>query len=239
MLKALGGEGPAQEATNSSELDRIREALQRPQAIITGIGSRETPPSDMQLLTNIGAAAEKRGMRGRSGGAGGADLAFEKGFSDPRNIDVILPWKGFLPKNMTEEDVTRFLGRQRPASGSGAPVMLSWAKSREAEDLASKYHPAWHKCSPGARALHTRNMPQVLGLDLAQKSDLVVCWTVDGKDTGGTGQAMRIAKDIGVPIANLKNPAERQAVLQTLGIADPALQAQHAQAYENQRRFGR
>ncbi|WP_298846077.1 hypothetical protein [uncultured Salinicola sp.] len=242
MLKALGGDAPQ---TNRSEgnahIAAIREALSRPQAIVTGIGSRETPQSEMDLLTRIASAAEKRGMRGRSGGAGGADLAFERGFIDPRNIDVIVPWKGFLPKGMTQRDVDAFLGRPRPMSGPGAPVMLPWDKRQEAEEKASHYHPAWHKCSPGAKSLHTRNIPQVVGLELDRPADLVVAWTVDGKATGGTGQAIRMAQDIGVPVANLKNPEEKKAVMQALGIQDRDIgfQRAQAQAYEAQGRFGR
>ena len=242
MLKALGGDTPQNTKPGTDpHIEAIREALSRPQAVITGIGSRETPQSEMDLLTRIAAAAEKRGMRGRSGGAGGADLAFERGFTDPKNIDVIVPWKGFLPKGMTQRDVDAFLGRPRPASGPGAPVMLPWAKRQEAEEKASHYHPAWHKCSPGAKSLHTRNIPQVVGLELDRPADLVVAWTIDGKATGGTGQAIRMAQDIGVPVANLKNPDEKKAVMQALGIEDRDVGFQRAQqqAYEMQGRFGR
>ena len=242
MLKALGGDAPQNTKPGTDpHIEAIREALSHPQAVITGIGSRETPQSEMDLLTRIAAAAEKRGMRGRSGGAGGADLAFERGFTDPKNIDVIVPWKGFLPKGMTQRDVDAFLGRPRPASGPGAPVMLPWAKRQEAEEKASHYHPAWHKCSPGAKSLHTRNIPQVVGLELDRPADLVVAWTIDGKATGGTGQAIRMAQDIGVPVANLKNPDEKKAVMQALGIEDRDVGFQRAQqqAYEMQGRFGR
>jgi hypothetical protein len=48
-----------------------------------------------------------------------------------------------------------------------------------------------------------RNTYQVLGADLNMPADVVVCWTVDGKASGGTGQAMRIAKDYAIPIVNL------------------------------------
>lgn len=245
MLKALGGADGSQNTnqTTNPQIEAIRAALSKPQAIITGIGSRETPPEELDLMTRIAAAAEKRGMRGRSGGAGGADLAFERGFTDPKNIDVIVPWKGFLPKGMTQADVDAFLGRPRPRSGPGAPVMLPWDKREEAEERASHYHPAWHKCSPGAKSLHTRNIPQVVGLELNRPADLVVAWTIDGKATGGTGQAIRMATDIGVPIANLKNPEEKKAVMQALGIEEngPAknVEMQRAQAYYREGGFGR
>lgn len=218
-------------------LDKIRAALQRPGAVITGIGSRETPPSDLRLLTAIGKKAEENGMRGRSGGAGGADLAFEKGFSDPKNIDVILPWKSFLPKGMTAADVTAYLGRERPKYGPGAPVMLEGPYITKAREMAAEYHPAWDRCSDGAKSLHSRNMPQVLGMKLDSPTDVVIGWTVDGKATGGTGQAIRVAQDLGIPVANLKNADERKVVLETLGLADPAVEMQRAQAHSQG--FGR
>jgi len=253
MLKALGGDTPGNENTKASastdpRIAAIVAALSRPGAIVTGIGSRETPESELILLTRIGAAVEKRDGRGRSGGAGGADLAFERGFSDPRNIDVIVPWKGFLPKGMSQRDVDAFLGRPRPASGPGAPVMLPWDKREEAEEQASHYHPAWHKCTPGAKSLHTRNIPQVVGLQLDRPADAVVAWTKDGKATGGTGQAIRMAEDIGVPVANLKNPDERRAVMQALGLEEngqamdrgkqEAMARAHAQEMQGRGRFG-
>jgi len=223
---------------DDSHLQQIRNALEKSNGIITGIGSRETPEIELQLLTRIAMEAEKRGMRGRSGGAGGADLAFEKGFTDPKNIDVIFPWRGFLPKDMTEQDVTAYLGRERPKQGPGAPVMLEWKMRAKAEELAAKYHPAWEKCSQGARALHSRNMPQVLGLQLDKKTDVVVAWTKDGQATGGTGQAIRIARDLGIPVANLKNPEERRIVLEVLKIADPRQERAMSQAYQAQQGRG-
>ncbi len=46
---------------------------------------------------------------------------------------------------------------------------------------------------------------QVLGSDLETPVSFVVCWTIGGKISGGTGQALRIAKDLGIPIFNLEN----------------------------------
>lgn len=48
-------------------------------------------------------------------------------------------------------------------------------------------------------------MYQVLGYDLKTPSDMVICWTKDGGASGGTGQALRIAKDYNIPIYNLYN----------------------------------
>ena len=76
-----------------------------------------------------------------------------------------------------------------------------------------KYHPAAAKLSDGAFKLHCRNAYQVLGSELGnincvvkpQRVSVVICWTSDGKNTGGTGQALRIAEDHKIPILNMYN----------------------------------
>lgn len=70
-----------------------------------------------------------------------------------------------------------------------------------------------------------RNVHQVLGDDLDNRdaySRFVLCFTADGADgvalktsglTGGTGQAIRIAADFGVPVFNLQRDDHRERVL--------------------------
>lgn len=63
----------------------------------TGIGSRATPQSELEVITKIAYYLETSGFILRSGGAEGADQAFEKGVSRP-NMKVIL-----RPKHSTAE----------------------------------------------------------------------------------------------------------------------------------------
>lgn len=145
-----------------------------------GIGSRETPLDIMAFMTKIARWLDRRDYVLRSGGADGADTAFAKGST---HKEIFLPWEGF--------------------NGSwGSPVVdpAIWTR---AEQIASNFHPAWDRCSPAARKLHTRNVYQVLGADLKTPSRFVVCWTKDGKASGGTGQALRIAEASRIPIFNL------------------------------------
>lgn len=145
-----------------------------------GIGSRETPVKVLVLMTQIAKRLEERGYILRSGGADGADSAFAQDV-DPRNARVYLPWH-------------KFNGKQG--------IVLGQVPDLRA--IAKKYHPAWSRLSPGAQMLMTRNVAQVLGAwPENQKSEFVVCWTPDAKVTGGTGQAMRIAKAYGIEIYNL------------------------------------
>lgn len=80
-----------------------------------------------------------------------------------------------------------------------------------AVSLVSKLHPAWRYLDEFPKELHTRNTFQVLGQQLSQPSEFLLCWTPDGavekttKKTGGTGMAIRIANQFGVPVFNLRN----------------------------------
>ena len=69
--------------------------------------------------------------------------------------------------------------------------------------IASVLHPAWHRCSPAARKLHARNPALLLGADTAVPVDAVVAWSAQGAVTGGTGMAIRIAQEHGIPVLNL------------------------------------
>lgn len=148
--------------------------------IYTGIGSRSTPVEVMNLMTELAQFLTSKGYILRSGGANGADKAFEAGVSDVDLKEIYLPWKGF----------------------NDHPSLL-YNISDEAYTLAQKYHPAWDKLSTAAKKLIARDGYQVLGRNLKSPSEFVACWTKMGKITGGTGQALRIAKDKEIPIYNL------------------------------------
>lgn len=144
----------------------------------TGIGSRSTPITTQVTMCKIAQYLNSIGYTLRSGGAYGADSAFESQAGTLK--EIYLPWKGFNSNNSQ-----------------------LFTPSEEAYTLAEKYHPAWHRLRPSVKALMARNMHQVLGLNLDTPSDFVVCYTSDGRFSGGTGQALRLCKDLKVPIFNL------------------------------------
>lgn len=82
--------------------------------------------------------------------------------------------------------------------------------SQAAYDLAAQHHPHWYALKRGARALHARNAHQILGRRLNERAAFVACWTPDGSldgegpDTGGTGQALRMAATYGITVLNLQ-----------------------------------
>ena len=64
-----------------------------------GIGSRETPKEICNKMTEIASLLEKQDFVLRSGGAQGADHAFEIGISDQLMMDIYLPYINFNNKS--------------------------------------------------------------------------------------------------------------------------------------------
>lgn len=161
-----------------------------------GIGSRETPDDVLRLMTRCAKRIEARhAMVLRSGGAEGADAAFERGTIGPKQI--FLPWNGFNGRTI-----------QRGLLG---------VNEKKAYEIAAKHHPAWNRISDTAKKLMARNTHQVLGATCVDPSAFVLCWTPDGSigkttaKTGGTGQAIRIAHAHGIPVFNLRRDDHREA----------------------------
>ena len=147
-----------------------------------GIGSRSVPNDIGELMTEIARFQASRGWILRSGGAIGADNFFEKGAGNLK--EIYLPWFRF-----NNNDSLLSLNEMTEAGA--------------AEEITQGFHPAWDKLSQGAKKMMVRNCFQVLGANLTDYSKYVICWTSDRKDSGGTGQAIRIANAYDIPVYNL------------------------------------
>lgn len=138
-----------------------------------GIGSRETPIDILWLMRKSAAKLSGSHIL-RSGGAKGADKWFEIGAIESNGKREIFTAKDDIPL---------------------------WAFA-----TVDKYHPNPNALKEYPKKLHARNAMILFGNDINNKInyvDFVICWTKDGKDTGGTGQAIRIAEDYGIKIYNL------------------------------------
>lgn len=80
-------------------------------------------------------------------------------------------------------------------------------------DIASSTHPAWGFLGRGPRALHTRNVAQVVGADCMTPSNFVLCWTQEGEVRGGTATAIRVALANRIPVFNLFNERALKAAV--------------------------
>lgn len=168
------------------------------QLIYAGIGSRKTPFEMLQTMVHLAEQLAERGWTLRSGGATGADEAFETGaLNAGAPMEIYLPWPGFNGKQPNAE-----LGYIQPHF------------SQELMDLARDHHPQWSACGRGARWLHCRNVCQVLGSDLQTPADMVVCWTPKALGTGGTGQALRIARAHNVPVFDIADLEQQARLIQ-------------------------
>lgn len=159
----------------------------------TGIGSRRTPADILELMEEL-AERLRDGMILRSGHAPGADQAFERGARE--DSEIFLPWPGFFCSRGDVGDMAVL----------GEPFEKP---TLEAAEIAAEHHPAWDRLGSAVRKLHARNVHQILGYTLDEPSAFVLCWTPDGSlnglgpDTGGTGQALRIATTWDIPVYNL------------------------------------
>ena len=144
----------------------------------TGIGSQKTTKALVPTIKRIAEALHARGLRLRSGGASGFDAFAE--WASPGESDIYLPWEGF------NGNLSRLVGATETAFLIAAGV-----------------HPVWEKLSSGAKRLHARNVHQVLGRDCQTPSDVLVCWTPNGKPVGGSRTAILVAQQHGVPVVNL------------------------------------
>ena len=160
--------------------------------IYTGIGARKTPEDILEQMRNIACAFGMSGWTLRSGGAVGADTAFESGCDHVKGPkEIYLPWKG-----------------QR---GHSSPL---YEVPQIAFDVAADvYGPSWKYLKRPTRLFMARDVQQVAGKDIDSPSHLVICWTPDGcterlsrtRKTGGTGQAIAFASELSIPVFNLKN----------------------------------
>lgn len=158
--------------------------------VYAGIGSRQTPDHILGVMTDLARVLREEGWWLRSGHAEGADQAFEAGAGG--HADVYLPWASF---------------------NAGVPLRansVAYAPTDAAHDVAALHHPIWRTLPGSVRMLHARNVHQVLGWQLDEPARFVVCWTPDGSldgrgpNSGGTGQALRVAAAHGIEVFNLR-----------------------------------
>lgn len=180
----------------------------------TGVGSRETPQEFQLHMISIANRLTRNGWTLRSGKADGADALFQNGVQASGregSAEIYKPWHSFNSSPNSDSFTLE----------SGLVVMNYWdiAGDRlpnwaEAEEIASQIHPAWDRLKRGAKALHTRNVYQVLGKDLNSPSEFLLCYApVQGKSVkGGTRTAYELAKEYDVPCFNYASMSKEAIV---------------------------
>lgn len=186
----------------------------------TGVGSRETPANILDLMERVGYALASQGWTLRSGGALGADQAFENGMFEFAGLDgpydwtpaeIYLPWAGYENHHKYTHGGLNIL-----------PSDIKLTDERIAECMAEAIHPAWAACKQGAKKMHTRNVFQVLGRTLDQPSKMLIAWTKldrQGNPKGGTATAINLAiEHIGADsVFNLNKDEDHERISKWIG----------------------
>jgi len=152
----------------------------------SGVGSRETPPDICKQMTEIARFLEDKGYTLRSGLAIGADVSFSGGVY--KNAQIWLPSPEY--------------NREFRWKHANHDYRVIGDHDGEAYRSVSQFHPNPQAISPFAWKLMMRNYRILVG-DGEPNSRFVICWTKDGKASGGSGQLMRIAESMKIPIYNM------------------------------------
>lgn len=177
------------------------------QLIYAGVGARVTPEAICASMVSIGEQLSDKWLL-RSGFSGKADMAFGKGAENGQGaFEMYLPWEGFNSAPIEDE---RFIVPQWTVE------LLDIAEQAYNYDplVRAGHKTNWRGLKDTTKCLMARNVPQVLGLDLRTLARMVVCYTKNGMDIGGTGQAIRVAKMLNIPVFNLYHRQDRLALCQ-------------------------
>lgn len=176
--------------------------------IYTGIGSRKTPADVLELMKDIGEFMAVRGHTLRSGGADGADKAFEEGAHrvPGAKVEIYLPWNGFNGYWLNQANLSMLAVLEHTQDIEQLcrdTLAMQFDSLGEVEMDPEEEH--WNRLSRAARKLHMRNMLQIEGNGRFSHeiSQAVICWTPKGQWTGGTASALKLAWRYNIKIQNL------------------------------------
>lgn len=149
----------------------------------TGIGARETPQEIFDLMIEISLYMNDWNWILRSGGAAGADTAFEMGTNKK---EIYLPWKNFR-----DNPSSLYLFSSSVNSGSAiAMAEKVWDLRYKAGNVKVK----WNSLKDVTKKFMIRNIFQIFGAEVNNLSRMIFCWTKDGEASGGTGMAIFTAE---------------------------------------------
>lgn len=158
-----------------------------------GIGSRNTPKHILDIMTKAAAKLESLGYVLRSGGADGADSAFEKGVSSTDNKQIYYASTPVSP--IAHDSVDQYHPCPQKLSGYARKLMARnhcQLFGNDPEDARSLFVICW-------TPRYTKNSDG---------------GHIDG--WGGTGQAIRIAAANDIPIRNLNDPEHLDSIKEWL-----------------------
>ena len=167
--------------------------------IVAGVGSRGTPASVLAVMEQVGSILATHGNVVKTGAAVGADQAFANGACsvNPKLVHLYLPWMSYNYGWWSGKGMNIHTLEQHPLKA-------------KAFDSVARFHPAANRLSVAARKLHARNFL------IIRRTSIVLYWTKGGLVVGGTGQALRIVPDLGIPTLWLQEGMSADAVIDTI-----------------------
>lgn len=162
----------------------------------TGIGHRTTPEEYLRKMFEISQELFLEGFTLRSGGAVGADAAFQLGVQQLALKDeldaaeIYIPWESFKTEGLVD----------------WWNIVMSEHQFEKCSEIARQIHPCWDRLKYGVKKLHARNVLQVLGHDLNEPSKFVLYFAeeVNYDVRGGTATAVNLAREFGIPTINIQ-----------------------------------
>lgn len=151
----------------------------KPGIAYAAVGSRDTPIAIARQMESIAMQLALRGWIMRSGGA-------KKRYNAGPDVDS------------ADQAFERGCDMVR-----GMKVVRCVTGSAHALAHAAMFHPNWSACDEYAQGLHARNSLIMCGDWLDDYARFVVCYTPRAAITGGTGQGLRIAAALNIPVFNL------------------------------------
>ena len=155
-----------------------------------GIGSRTISKDEHEVILKISSFLNKEYVV-YSGNADGSDISFQDGSCN--NCVLFLPWNNF---NNDKYNINNSLDS------------FVVGDTKEAIESLEKYHPNHLYLKRGAKLLLARNYHQIFGYENYKKVSFVICCADEDKKgnvKGGTGQAVRVAKDNDIRVFNIRN----------------------------------
>lgn len=168
---------------NKPEFNKLPFKSETPTMTYAGIGSRETPKEIQDQMTELAKELDKRGYTLRSGGAEGADKAFEKG--------------------ATKKEI--FLG-----SAKTGPRELKIAEEIHPNWPALKSDFVKNLMARNTNQVFGKDLNVPVDFVVAWTKDGLTDYRNRSIQSGGTGQAIDMASRKNIPVINLKNPNWRQ-----------------------------
>lgn len=158
----------------------------------TGIGAIDTPTDVLNLMVSIGKYFANKNYTLRSGGARGADQAFERGCGNGPK-EIYLPFPNY-EGNDSSLFMTYDIFRKIAALKVWSKLKASLNEENPRINLDSLPKDTQYR--------YARDVQQILGADFHSPSEKVIYWVPkDAKE--GTRITLFIAQHMGVPLENL------------------------------------